>query len=101
MDIDWGTREVKFENGNAQYQGTRIKPVVSWSVSAGGTKEDMDYLLDFFNARRGQEDKFYFVVEGVQELVRFGTAKLTPTKIRELQNTVGYKCDFSLVRVNA
>ncbi len=73
---------------------------MSWSVTGHGTKEELEYFRDFFNARKGQLEKFYCVIDGVKEVVRFGSSELTLVKIRELQNTVGYKCDFSLVRVN-
>lgn len=98
---DWQTREIKFESGDPQYQATRTKPIVTWEVSVCGSKEAGEYLLNFFNSRKGQLEKFYCVIDGGKEVVRFASPSIEIEELRELQEIVACKCTFTFRRAKA
>lgn len=94
-EIDWNTNEVKFENGVTQQQGRYIEPDESWQVAICGDEDELQYYKNFFNARKGALEKFFCYISGEQKTVRFAS-KVSITEIREKQNVVGFKCEFSL-----
>lgn len=70
---DWNTNTVQFENGAKQYQQTWTKPEKTITFTTTGLKDYMDYLISFYNARKGGLEKFYCDVyrDGNKKIYRF------------------------------
>lgn len=70
---DWNTNAIQFENGKQQFQQTWTKPERTVVFNTSGSKQYMDYLINFYNARKGGLEKFYCDVfrDGNKKIYRF------------------------------
>lgn len=100
--IDWGTNDIKFENGNHQYQQKWTEPEKTYSFSTEGDLCYANYLITFFNAHRGMLIPFYcdLFKDGNLYKYRFGTSKLEPKwHYTAGEGKMGASFDISLIKV--
>jgi len=95
----WYTTEVTFASGVKQKQRKRVKPEVKWTFNFVGLEADRQYLEDFFNARAGDATAFYYMINGVQETVRFANDVLDTVVKRQIQEYVAYTAEVVLERI--
>ena len=96
---NYGTNKVEFENGVIQRQRKWIKPRVSFSFEVGGVEKDRVYLLDFIDRHQGDMKAFWWEYDSQIYPVRFDSASIEITEIRErpLNKIVGFKASIGLV----
>lgn len=81
LETKYITRRVEFENGEEQVQLVAPLPIKIWELKFSGTKEMMDELQAFFDARKGGSEKFYWTdSEGETHTVRFVNDSLKVTQ---------------------
>lgn len=81
MTPSWNNRRVKMQNGNEQVQQTQVNPETKWELKFTLLYNDRKKLEDFFNARRGGVEKFYWIENKdgktpIQHTVRFAVDSL-------------------------
>jgi phage-related protein len=83
---DWGNRHVEFVGNNQQDQQTQVNPKLIWELKFTLLLSDRILLENFFNARRGGIEAFYWAekrdgINSVQHTVKFNVDKLDFTEI--------------------
>lgn len=70
---DWNTNAVQFENGTKQYQQTWTKAEITHTFNTSGLIDYINYIVNFYNARKGSLEKFYCDIyrDGNKKVCRF------------------------------
>lgn len=91
----WSSDEYESENGTKLYRRKRIHAKKTYSFTIQGIREDMDKLMDFYNAHHGQLDPFFFEYDGIKDLCYFSStlAVKQTVAMKEIQM---FSCDVAL-----
>ena len=91
----WSSDEYESENGTKLYRRKRIHAKKTYSFTIQGIREDMDKLMDFYNAHHGQLDPFLFEYDGIKDLCYFSNtlAVKQTVAMNEIQM---FSCDVAL-----
>lgn len=74
---EWVNKVYRSENKTKQVHGISTRVLLGWKVTFTGTKEDRQYLEDFFDSVQGQRHTFLWNDRnGTQHIVSFNVDKL-------------------------
>ena len=97
---EWRTLVTEFESGKQQTRAKWASPRRRWHlVFKNITKDEAQAIVDFFNARKGRYESFYWIcpLDNTQYIVRFNNDVLT-WRVTTAPYYGELECDFIEVK---